>query len=148
MFSKVIGNFYDQNPNLRACVLAYRSYIKFQGKSRTYGYIVKLTDDGYERAKNPVAFYTDSNGQKCLSGSTKMSTRVDKNVQIYKEEENPIEEINSSYAREFISEKEKIYKKEKAANDQHATFASGFPSEPEQVAHIDQEEKSTELVRL
>lgn len=73
---------------------------------------------------------------------------MDKNVQIYKEEENPEEEINSSYAREFISEKEKTYKKEKAANDQHATFASGFPPEPAQVSHIDQEEKAIELVRL
>lgn len=129
-------NLLDQINDIIDCT--YHSYINFQGKSRTYGYVVKLTDDGYERAKNPVAFYTDSSGKKFPSESKKISTRVEKNFQIYKEEENPIEEINSSYAREFISEKEKIYKKEKAANDPHATFASGFPSEPAQVASTDE----------
>lgn len=113
----------------------YHSYINFHGKNKTYGYVIKLTEDGYERAKNPVAFYSDLDRQKCLVESTKMSTRVDKNVQIYKEEENPKEEINSSYAREFISEKEKIYKKEKVKNELHATFAPCFPSEQEQVAY-------------
>jgi hypothetical protein len=112
----------------------YHAYIKFQGKSKTYGYVIKLTEDGYERAKNPGAFYSDSDGQKCLVNPTKMSTQVDKNVQIYKEEENPKEEINHSYANGFISEKEKIYKKEKSHEEKHATFAPCSRAEPEQVA--------------
>ena len=52
-----------------------------------------------------------------------MSTQVDKNVQIYKDKENPEEEINHSYANGFISEKEKSYKKEKPSEHKHATFA-------------------------
>jgi hypothetical protein len=69
-----------------------------------------------------------------------MSSQVDKNVQIYKEEENPIEEINSSYAREFISEKEKIYKKEKSENE-NATFAPCSLTQLEQVALTKTQEK-------
>ncbi len=120
----------------------YHAYVKFQGKSRTYGYVIKLTEDGYERAKNPVAFYSDLDGQKCLVDSTKMSTQVDKNVQIYKDKENPEEEINHSYANGFISEKEKTYKKENPSEHKHATFAPCFPSELEQVAHTYKEEKA------
>ena len=125
----------------------YHSYINFHGKNRTYGYIIKLTKDGYERAKNPIAFYSDLDGQKCLVETTKMSTRVDKNVQIYKEEKNPIEEINHSYANGFISEKEKIYKKEKYENEIHATFAPCSLTQLEQVALTSQEEKAIELER-
>ena len=121
----------------------YHSYINFHGKNKTYGYVIKLTEDGYERAKNPVVFYSDSDGQKCLVDSTKMSTRVDKNVQIYKDKENPEEEINHSYANGFISEKEKSYKKEKPHEDKHATFAPCSLAEPEQVAHNNQAEKAT-----
>lgn len=127
----------------------YHAYVKFQGKSRTYGYVIKLTEDGYERAKNPVAFYSDSDGQKCPVDPTKMSTQVDKNVQIYKDKENPEEEINHSYANGFISEKEKSYKKEKSHKDQHATFAPCFPSEQEQVASIaEQQNKPNESVTI
>ena len=125
----------------------YHSYINFHGKNRTYGYIIKLTKDGYERAKNPIAFYSDLDGQNCLVETTKMSTRVDKNVQIYKEEKNPIEEINHSYANGFISEKEKIYKKEKYENEIHATFAPCSLTQLEQVALTSQEEKAIELER-
>jgi hypothetical protein len=114
----------------------YHAYIKFQGKSKTYGYVIKLTEDGYERAKNPVAFYSDSDGQKCLVNPTKMSTQVDKNVQISKDKENPEEEINHSYANGFISTKEKTYKKEKLHKDKHATFAPCSCAEPEQVAFV------------
>lgn len=120
----------------------YHAYVKFQGKSRTYGYVIKLTEDGYERAKNPVAFYSDLDGQKCPVDPTKMSTQVDKNVQIYKDKENPEEEINHSYANGFISEKEKSYKKEKPHKDKPATFAPCFPSEQEQVASTNQAENS------
>ena len=120
----------------------YHAYIKFQGKSKTYGYVIKLTEDGYERAKNPVAFYSDSDGQKCLVDPTKMSTQVDKNVQISKDKENPEEEINHSYANGFISEKEKSYKKEKPHEDRYATFAPCSLTEPEQVAHTYKEEKA------
>lgn len=123
----------------------YHSYINFHGKSRTYGYVIKLTEDGYEKAKNPLAFYSDSSGKKFPSKSKKISTRVEKNFQIYKEEENPEEEINSSYAREFISEKEKIYKKEKVENELHATFAPCSLAQHEQVASPD--EKTIELQR-
>lgn len=119
----------------------YHAYIKFQGKSKTYGYVIKLTEDGYERAKNPVAFYSDSDGQKCLVDPTKMSTQVDKNVQISKDKENPEEEINHSYANGFISEKEKSYKKEKPHKDQHATFAPCLLTKQEQVALTKTEEK-------
>ena len=121
----------------------YHSYINFHGKNRTYGYIIKLTEDGYERAKNPKAFYSDLDGQKCLVDSTKMSTRVDKNVQLYKDKENPEEEINHSYANGFISEKEKTYKKEKSHEDKHATFAPCLLTQQEQVAHNNQAEKAT-----
>jgi len=114
----------------------YHAYVKFQGKSRTYGYVIKLTEDGYERAKNPVAFYSDLDGQKCPVDSTKMSTQVDKNVQIYIDKENPEEEINHSYANGFISEKEKSYKKEKPHEDKHATFAPCLLTQLEQVASI------------
>ena len=125
----------------------YHSYINFHGKNRTYGYVIKLTEDGYERAKNPIAFYDDSDEQKCLPRSTKMFTRVNKNVEIYKDKENPEEEINHSYANGFISEKEKTYKKEKAANELHATFAPGHLAGPEQVAPIaEQQNKSNQSV--
>jgi len=120
----------------------YHAYVKFQGKSRTYGYVIKLTEDGYERAKNPIVFYSDLDGQKCPVDPTKMSTQVDKNVQIYKDKENPEEEINHSYANGFISEKEKNYKKEKPHEDKYATFAPCFPSEQEQVASTNQAENS------
>jgi hypothetical protein len=124
----------------------YHAYIKFQGKSKTYGYVIKLTEDGYERVKNPVAFYSDSDGQKCLVDPTKMSTQVDKNVQIYKDKENPEEEINHSYANGFISKKEKSYKKEKSKN-QYATFAPCSLAEPEQVAlKSENQNKPTESV--
>lgn len=125
----------------------YRSHIRFQEKIRAYGYVIKLTEDGYERAKNPLAFYSNLDGQKCSPNPTKMSSQVDKNVQIYKEKENPIEEINSSYAREFISEKEKIYKKEKPEHETHATFAPCNLTEQEQVALTSSEEKSIETQR-
>lgn len=125
----------------------YHSHIRFQEKIRAYGYVIKLTDDGYERAKNPLAFYGNLDGQKCSSNPTKMSSQVDKNVQIYKEEENPIEEINHSYANGFISEKEKIYKKEKSENETHATFAPCNLTEQEQVALTSQEEKVIESER-
>ena len=119
----------------------YHSYINFHEKNRTYGYVIKLTEDGYERAKNPVAFYSDLDGQKCPVDSTKMSTQVDKNVQIYKDKENPEEEINHSYANGFISEKEKSYKKEKPHEEKHATFAPCLLTQLEQVALSNQEEK-------
>lgn len=123
----------------------YHSYINFHGKSRTYGYLIKLTEDGCEKAKNPLAFYSDSSGKKFPSKSKKISTRVEKNFQIYKEEENPEEEINHSYANGFISEKEKIYKKEKVENELHATFAPCSLAQHEQVASPD--EKTIELQR-
>lgn len=34
MLSKVIGNFYEQNPNLRACVLAHRDELTSQNESK------------------------------------------------------------------------------------------------------------------
>jgi len=34
MFSKVIGNFYEQNPNLRACVLAHRDELTAQNEEK------------------------------------------------------------------------------------------------------------------
>jgi len=76
-----------------------------------------------------------------------MMIQINKNVEIYKDKENPEEEINHSYANGFISEKEKIYKKEKAANELHATFAPGHLAGPEQVAPIaEQQNKSNQSV--
>ncbi len=34
MLSKVIGNFYEQNPNLRACVLAHRDELTAQNEEK------------------------------------------------------------------------------------------------------------------
>lgn len=137
--SKQNARLLEQISDIIDCT--YHSHIRFQEKIRAYGYVIKLTDDGYERAKNPLAFYVNLDGQKCSPNPTKMSSQVDKNVQIYKEEENPIEEINSSYAREFISEKEKIYKKEKSENETHATFAPCSLTQLEQVALTKTQEK-------
>jgi hypothetical protein len=66
-----------------------------------------------------------------------MSSRLDKNVQIYKDKENPEEEINHSYANGFISKKEKSYKKEKPHEDKPATFAPCSRADLGQVAHTD-----------
>ena len=41
-----------------------------------------------ERAKNPVAFYTDSSG-KFFPSESKNFHRVEKNFQLYKDKENP-----------------------------------------------------------
>ena len=123
----------------------YHSYINFYGKNRTYGYVIKLTEDGYERAKNPVAFYTDLSGKIFPSESKKISTRVEKNFQLYKNKENPEEEINHSYANGFISEKEKNYKKEKPHEDRYATFAPCSRAEQEQVALTNQEKNTSQL---
>ena len=142
--SKQNARLLEQISDIIDCT--YHSHIRFQEKTRAYGYVIKLTDDGYERAKNPLAFYGNLDGQKCLSNPTKMSSQVDKNVQIYIDKENPIEDINSSYAREFISEKEKIYKKEKSENE-NATFTPCNLTEQEQVALTNQEEKAIELER-
>lgn len=139
--SKQNANLLDQISDIIDST--YHSYINFYGKNRTYGYVIKLTEDGYERAKNPVAFYTDSSEKKFPSESKKISTRVKKNFQLYKDKENPEEEINHSYANGFISEKEKSYKKEKPHEDKHATFAPCLLTQQEQVAHNNQEEKAT-----
>jgi len=138
--SKQNANLLDQISDIIDST--YHSYINFYGKNRTYGYVIKLTEDGYERAKNPVAFYTDSSEKKFLSESKKISTRVKKNFQLYKDKENPEEEINHSYANGFISEKEKNYKKEKPHEDRYATFAPCSRAEPEQVAALVENQNS------
>lgn len=143
--SKQNANLLDQISDIIDST--YHSYINFYGKHKTYGYVIKLTEDGYERAKNPVAFYTDLSGKIFPSESKKISTRVGKNFQLYKDKENPEEEINHSYANGFISEKEKIYKKEKPPEDKHATSAPCSRAEQEQVALTNQEEKAVELDR-
>ena len=143
--SKQNANLLDQISDIIDST--YHSYINFYGKHKTYGYVIKLTEDGYERAKNPVAFYTDSSGKIFPSESKKISTRVEKNFQLYKDKENPEEEINHSYANGFISEKEKTYKKEKPQEDRYATFAPCSLAELEQVALTNQEEKAVELDR-
>jgi hypothetical protein len=138
--SKQNANLLDQISDIIDST--YHSYINFYGKNRTYGYVIKLTEDGYERAKNPVAFYTDSSEKKFPSESKKISTRVKKNFQLYKDKENPEEEINHSYANGFISEKEKNYKKEKPHEDRYATFAPCSRAEPEQVAALVENQNS------
>ena len=138
--SKQNANLLDQISDIIDST--YHSYINFYGKHKTYGYVIKLTEDGYERAKNPVAFYTDSSEKIFPSESQKISTRVKKNFQLYKDKENPEEEINHSYANGFISEKEKNYKKEKPHEDRYATFAPCSRAEPEQVAALVENQNS------
>jgi len=141
--SKQNANLLDQISDIIDST--YHSYINFYGKHKTYGYVIKLTEDGYERAKNPVAFYTDSSGKIFPSKSKKISTRVEKNFQLYKDKENPEEEINHSYANGFISEKEKNYKKEKPHEDRYATFAPCSLAELEQVALTNQGKNASQL---
>ena len=143
--SKQNANLLDQISDIIDST--YHSYINFYGKHKTYGYVIKLTEDGYERAKNPVAFYTDSSGKIFPSESKKISTRVEKNFQLYKDKENPEEEINHSYANGFISEKEKTYKKENPSEHKHATFAPCSLAELEQVALTANQEKAIETER-
>ena len=138
--SKQNANLLDQISDIIDST--YHSYINFYGKHKTYGYVIKLTEDGYERAKNPVAFYTDSSGKIFPSKSKKISTRVEKNFQLYKDKENPEEEINHSYANGFISEKEKNYKKEKTHENRYATFASCSLAEPKQVAFVSENQNN------
>ena len=130
--SKQNANLLDQISDIIDST--YHSYINFYGKHKTYGYVIKLTEDGYERAKNPVAFYTDSCGKIFPSESKKISSQMEKNFQLSKDKENPEEEIPHSYANGGISEKEKTYKKEKTHEDRYATFAPCSRAEPEQVA--------------
>lgn len=143
--SKQNANLLDQISDIIDST--YHSYINFYGKHKTYGYVIKLTEDGYERAKNPVAFYTDSSRKIFPSESKKISTRVEKNFQLYKDKENPEEEINHSYANGFISEKEKTYKKENPSEHKHATFAPCSLAELEQVALTANQEKAIETER-
>ena len=143
--SKQNANLLDQISDIIDST--YHSYINFYGKHKTYGYIIKLTEDGYERAKNPVAFYTDSSGKISPSESKKISTRVEKNFQLYKDKENPEEEINHSYANGFISEKEKTYKKENPSEHKHATSAPCLLTQQEQVALTANQEKAIETER-
>ncbi len=143
--SKQNANLLDQISDIIDST--YHSYINFYGKHKTYGYVIKLTEDGYERAKNPVAFYTDSSGKIFPSESKKISTRVEKNFQLYKDKENPEEEINHSYANGFISEKEKTYKKENPSEHKHATSAPCLLTQQEQVALTANQEKAIELDR-
>ena len=143
--SKQNANLLDQISDIIDST--YHSYINFYGKHKTYGYVIKLTEDGYERAKNPVAFYTDSSGKIFPSESKKISTRVEKNFQLYKDKENPEEEINHSYANGFISEKEKNYKKEKPSEHKHATSAPCLLTQQEQVALTANQEKAIETER-
>lgn len=143
--SKQNANLLDQISDIIDST--YHSYINFYGKHKTYGYVIKLTEDGYERAKNPIAFYTDSSGKIFPSESKKISTRMEKNFQLYKDKENPEEEINHSYANGFISEKEKTYKKENPSEHKHATFAPCSLAEQEQVALTANQEKAIETER-
>lgn len=143
--SKQNANLLDQISDIIDST--YHSYINFYGKHKTYGYVIKLTEDGYERAKNPVAFYTDSSGKIFPSESKKISTRVGKNFQLYKDKENPEEEINHSYANGFISEKEKTYKKENPSEHKYATSAPCLLTQQEQVALTANQEKAIETER-
>ena len=64
--SKQNANLLDQISDI--IEVTYHTAINFHGKRRTYGYVVKLTEDGYEKAKNPVAFYTNQVEKKCRFG--------------------------------------------------------------------------------
>jgi len=130
--SKQNANLLDQISDI--IEVTYHTAINFHGKRRTYGYVVKLTEDGYEKAKNPVAFYTNQVAKNIvLDGnlfpleSKKISTSYISN------KENPEEEISSSYAKELISKKEKIYKKEKSTEQNHTTCSNAILAEHSQV---------------
>ncbi len=67
----------------------YHNFIKFHGVNKMYGYVVKFTKDGQERINNPTSFYKVQNldlvYENLYRDSTKMSTYLDKNVDLYKE---------------------------------------------------------------
>ncbi|MEA0970391.1 hypothetical protein Megvenef_00350 [Candidatus Megaera venefica] len=54
----------------------YHSCVNFHGKRKTYGYLVKFTKDGYERATNPETFYGESSRKKSPVESKKISTYI------------------------------------------------------------------------
>jgi hypothetical protein len=137
----------------------------YKGKKYHFVYSAKRTKNSLEILQNPKEFYKKSAiklvktpdktdlgiGQKCLGYKTNLSST-------YIDNRNPIEEINSSYAREFISESSilttetntRAYANEpiqKNQQNQHATFAPCNLTEQEQVALTATEEKAIEAER-
>jgi hypothetical protein len=138
----------------------YRRSVIFEGKKRHYGLIVKFTPDGQKRLTNPELFYNVPSPQKVQKPSKvtpkKNEVMIEKNRSSYKYIRDAIEEINSSYAREFISESSIIKTetntpaRDPIQNNQQnnpATFAPCSLTEQEQVALTNREEKAIELER-
>lgn len=116
----------------------YHSCKNFHGKRKTYGYVVKLTKDGYERASNPEAFYGVSGGQKCPPDSTKMSTYI-------KIEENTKEVEDRAYGS-ISSTKEENKIKEEMVDPSSLATSSLTELASELVLHRATKEIRTKLV--
>lgn len=146
-YLKQLADLYEITP--------HTSY-EYKGKKYHFVYSAKRTKNSLEILQNPKEFYKKSainlvknpdkndldTRQKCLVSPTNLSAT-------YIDNRKPIEEINSSYAREFISESSilKTDTNTRARENKHATFAPCSFTEPEQVALTIQEEKSIELER-
>lgn len=115
----------------------YHTCINFHGKRKSYGYVIKLTKDGYERAINPEAFYGDPSRQKCPVDSTKMSTYIK-----IEEDTKEVEEIASGY---ISSTKEENKIKEESIEPSSLATSSLAELASELVLCRATEESSTEV---
>lgn len=115
----------------------YHTCINFYGKRKTYGYVIKLTKDGYERAINPEAFYGDPSRQKCPVDSTKMSTYIKIEEDTKEVEERAYGSVSSTKEENKI--KEESIEPSSLATSSLAELAS------EQVLHRAEESIRTEV---
>jgi len=113
-------------------ITPHTSY-NYKGKEYHFVWSAKRTKNSLEILQNPELFYSKmavnndlDTRQICLVSKSNMSST-------YIDNRNPIEEISSSYARELISKKEKIYKKEKATKPNHTTCSNAILTEHSQV---------------
>jgi len=117
---------------------AYHNHINFHGKYLSYGYVIKLTENGYEKATNPEKFYSVSDGQKCLSSSTKMSTQMDKNVHLFISKQDTLQEIEEIAYGYISSIEEEVSIKERnnarAQEKENTTCSNAILTEHSQVA--------------
>ena len=122
----------------------YHNHINFHGKYLSYGYVIKLTENGYEKATNPEKFYSVSDGQKCLSSSTKMSTQMDKNVDLFISKQDTLQEVEE-IAYGYISSTEEvsilIKSTARAQETENTTCSNAILTEHSQVAIPESKEK-------
>jgi hypothetical protein len=122
----------------------YHNHINFHGKYLSYGYVIKLTENGYEKATNPEKFYSVSDGQKCLSSSTKMSTQMDKNVDLFISKQDTLQEVEE-IAYGYISSTEEvsilIKSTARAQETENTTCSNAILAEHSQVAIPESKEK-------